>query len=42
MNEIKRKLYLNNVDAIEAFSSETYTYISSEKFHDEWFQKLKK
>ena len=35
--------YLNNVDAIEAFiGSETYTYISSGKFHDEWLKKLKK
>ena len=35
--------YLNNVDAIEAFiGSETYIYISSGKFHDEWFKKLKK
>ena len=39
----KENPYLNNVDAIEAFiGSETYTYISSGKFHDEWFQKLKK
>ena len=35
--------YLNNVDAIEAFiGSETYTHISSGKFHDEWLAKLKK
>ncbi len=35
--------YLNNVDAIEAFiGSETYTHISSGKFHDEWLVKLKK
>ena len=42
--EIKKKNpYLNNVDAIEAFiGSETYTHISSGKFHDEWFKKLKK
>ena len=39
----KKNPYLNNVDAIEAFiGSETYVYISSGKFHDEWFQKLKK
>ena len=39
----KENPYLNNVDAIEAFiGSEIYTYISSGKFHDEWFQKLKK
>ena len=42
--EIKKKNpYLNNVDAIEAFiGSNTYTHISSGKFHDEWFKKLKK
>ena len=35
--------YLNNVDAIEAFiGSENYIHISSGKFHDEWFLKLKK
>jgi len=39
----KKNSYLNNVDAIEAFiGSETYTHISSGKFHDEWFEKLKK
>ena len=39
----KKNPYLNNVDAIEAFiGSETYTHISSGKFHDEWFEKLKK
>jgi len=39
----KRNPYLNNVDAIEAFiGSDTYTHISSGKFHDEWFDKLKK
>ena len=39
----KKNPYLNNVDAIEAFiGSETYTHISSGKFHDEWFVKLKK
>ena len=39
----KQNPYLNYVDAIEAFiGSETYVYISSGKFHDEWFQKLKK
>ena len=42
--EIKKKNpFLNNVDAIEAFiGSDTYTHISSGKFHDEWFEKLKK
>ena len=39
----KKNPYLNNVDAIEAFiGSEAYTHISSGKFHDEWFIKLKK
>ena len=39
----KKNPYLNNVDAIEAFiGSDTYTHISSGKFHDEWFEKLKK
>ena len=39
----KENPYLNNVDAIEAFiGCEIYSYISSGKFHDEWFQKLKK
>ena len=42
--EIKKKnTYLNNVDAIEAFiGTETYTHISSGKFHDEFLLKLKK
>ena len=32
-----------NVDAVEAFiGSETYTQVSSGKFHDEWFKDLKK
>ncbi len=39
----KKNPYLNNIDAIEAFiGSDTYTRISSGKFHDEWFTKLKK
>ena len=39
----KKNPYLNNIDAIEAFiGSEIYTYISSGKFHEEWFSKLKK
>ena len=39
----KKNPYLNNIDAIEAFiGSGTYTHISSGKFHDEWFTKLKK
>ena len=38
----KKNPYLNNVDAIEAFiGCEIYSYISSGKFHDEWFEKLK-
>ena len=39
----KKNPYLNNMDAIEAFiGSKNYTYISSGKFHDDWFKKLKK
>ena len=39
----KKNPFLNNVDAIEAFiGSETYSQISSGKFHDEWLGKLKK
>ena len=39
----KKNPYLNNVDSIEAFiGSDTYIDISSGKFHDEWFVKLKK
>ena len=39
----KKNTYLNNIDAIEAFiGSETYTHVSSGKYHDEWFEKLKK
>ena len=39
----KKNPYLNNVDAIEAFiGSDTYTHISSGKFHDERLIKLKK
>ena len=33
----------SNIDAIESFiGSETYKKISSGKFHDEWFDDLKK
>ena len=33
----------SNIDAIESFiGSETYKKISSGKFHDEWFEQLKK
>ncbi len=39
----KKNSYLNNVDSIEAFiGTDTYIHISSGKFHDEWFKKLKK
>ena len=39
----KKNPYLSNVDAIEAFiGSETYNYVSSGKFHDDWFKKIKK
>ena len=34
---------LSNLDAIDAFiGSETYNHVSSGKFHDEWFDELKK
>ena len=34
---------LSNIDAVETFiGSETYKKISSGKFHDEWFDDLKK
>ena len=43
MQDKKKNTYLNNVDAIEAFiGSETYAHVSSGKYHDEWFEKLKK
>ena len=33
----------SNIDAIESFiGSETYKEISSGKFHDQWFEELKK
>jgi len=39
----KNNLNLSNIDAIDSFiGSETYKKISSGKFHDEWFEKLKK
>ena len=42
--EIKKKNPdLSNLDAIDDFiGSETYNHISSGKFHDEWFEELKK
>ena len=42
--EIKKKHQdFSNIDAIESFiGSESYKKISSGKFHDDWFQQLKK
>ena len=42
--EIKKKNpEFSNIDAIDTFiGSEEYTHIASGKFHDEWFEKLKK
>ena len=42
--EIKKKdSNFTNLDAIDAFmGSDTYNYISSGKFHEEWFIDLKK
>ncbi len=38
----KRNPDLSNIDAIESFiGSETYKEISSGKFHEKWFKKLK-
>ena len=37
----KKNPSFSNIDAIENFiGSETYNYISSGKFHDEWFNEL--
>ena len=39
----KNNLEFSNIDAIDNFiGSDTYKKISSGKFHDEWFEKLKK
>ena len=39
----KNNTNFSNIDAIDAFiGSELYKKISSGKFHDEWFEKLKK
>ena len=39
----KKNLNFSNIDAVENFiGSETYIKISSGKFHEEWFQQLKK
>ena len=42
--EIKKKNQdFSNIDAVESFiGSKTYNEISSGKFHDDWFNKLKK
>ena len=44
ISNIKRKNPdFSNVDSVEAFiGSKTYIKISSGKFHDEWFEELKK
>ena len=39
----KKNINFSNIDAIDNFiGSEIYKKISSGKFHDEWFEKLKK
>ena len=39
----KKNLGCSNIDAVESFiGSEIYNEISSGKFHDKWFEKLKK
>jgi len=39
----KKNLGCSNIDAVESFiGSEIYNEISSGKFHDKWFKKLKK
>jgi len=44
ITEIKKNnLDFSNIDAIDCFiGSETYKNVSSGKFHDEWFEELKK
>ena len=43
ISKIKKKNNFTNIDAIDNFiGSEIYKKISSGKFHDEWFEKLKK
>ena len=44
ISKIKKKnLNFTNIDAIDNFiGSETYNEISSGKFHEDWFKKLKK
>ena len=42
-SKIKKNNNFTNIDAIDNFiGSEIYKKISSGKFHDEWFEKLKK
>ena len=39
----KENKHFSNIDAIDGFiGTQTYKKISSGKFHDEWFEKLKK
>ena len=43
ISKIKRNNNFTNIDAIDNFiGSEVYKKISSGKFHDEWFEQLKK
>ena len=43
ISKIKKNNSFSNIDAIDNFiGSEVYKKISSGKFHDEWFEKLKK
>ncbi len=43
ISKIKKNNSFTNIDAIDNFiGSEIYKKISSGKFHDEWFEKLKK
>ena len=43
ISKIKKNNDFTNIDAIDNFiGSEVYKKISSGKFHDEWFKKLKK
>ena len=43
ISKIKKNNDFTNIDAIDNFiGSEVYKKISSGKFHDEWFEKLKK
>ena len=43
ISKIKKKNNFTNIDAIDNFiGSEVYKKISSGKFHDEWFEKLRK